>query len=499
MSLGYPPAFVEPAYRWVPPGGLGSYGDEVVGFTQSIGHGVDPEQARAIGDFTTYGPGGLYIASETCMIEGRQNGKTDRVGLPIALFDLFIRGLRAPDGSPDVLTWTSHVMDTTLGTFRTVKRLVEENPALSRRVKTLVEGKGEEAVELMDGSAMEFRTRGTGRGRSGSIWVADEWLEGTDAQVGTRMPTLRTRPGAQLRFYSSAGLAKSRALRKLVRRGRAGGDPGLVYIEYCGPGSFREPGCEIEECSHAPGTPGCTLDREELWHLGSHSLGRRVTYTWQRSERRSMDPTEFAREIFGWHETGDDEDQPVDVDDWAATAHELSELERKRLGEPVFFVDIAPGSRGAAIAVASLTGDSRPHVELADARLGTGWIRARILELAKDHPNAQWACEGQNAAAGLAGELSDDGIELELWTLQQMGRACAHLEQIAEQRAYTRHPEPRLDQAFGSAVKRDIGDSLWAWARRKSGADISPLVAMTGALGLLHERGDEIDIGQTIW
>jgi hypothetical protein len=114
----YPPAFVPPAHLWIPPGRRGSYGDEVVDWSASIGHPVDAEQALAIDAGASYGPGGNYLALEFAVKEGRQNGKTDRVVLPMTLADFFL--FRVP-----VITWTSHLMDTSLATFKVVKALVE--------------------------------------------------------------------------------------------------------------------------------------------------------------------------------------------------------------------------------------------------------------------------------------------------------------------------------------------------------------------------------------
>ena len=42
--------------------------------------------------------------------------------------------------------------------------------------------------------------------------------------------------------------------------------------------------------------------------------------------------------------------------------------------------------------------------------------------------------------------------------------------------------------AIAGAGRRDIGDGLWAWSRRKSGTDICPLVAATEALWLLSTQ-----------
>jgi hypothetical protein len=46
-----------------------------------------------------------------------------------------------------------------------------------------------------------------------------------------------------------------------------------------------------------------------------------------------------------------------------------------------------------------------------------------------------------------------------------------------------RAPQPELSAALAGATKRSLGDA-WAWSRRNSAVDISPLVAATLALWL---------------
>jgi hypothetical protein len=471
-----PPAFVEPTYLWVPPGRRGTYGPEIVDFSASIGHEVDPEQAQAIDAFGSYGPSGHYWTYETCQIEGRQNGKTDRVTLPVTLFDFFIIGV-------DRITWTAHLMDTTRDVFTTVKNLIDSNDALTRRVKEINESKSEEGVTLMNNSVLEFRARvaGGGRGKGGSIWVGDEWTFGTDESIGSRMPTLRARTNAQIRYVSSAARGRSKHLRTLIRRGRSMVDRNLIYSERCAPGSFEEPSCDLEGCTHAYGIPGCALDREELWHLANHAMGRRISYSKMRSERASMPPTEFACEGLGWHEPGDEDERTIDSEKWADLA-----VEGQVDGPPVFFLDCSPNLRSASIAGATLR-DGRPHVKLADYRPGTDWLLARVTKLVTQYPGARWQYEGTGPASALAEDLKTAGVIVEKpFTGTDLARGCAHLQKLVGNSAMSHSGDEAVATALASAVKRDAGDpGLWSWGRRRSAGDISPLVAVTGALWLL--------------
>jgi hypothetical protein len=62
-----------------------------------------------------------------------------------------------------------------------------------------------------------------------------------------------------------------------------------------------------------------------------------------------------------------------------------------------------------------------------------------------------------------------------------------HLQKLVANGAMSHSGDSVFEVALKAAVKRDVGDpGLWAWGRRKSSGDISPLVAATGALWLLE-------------
>lgn len=486
-ELLYPPAFIPPAHLWVPESRRGSYGPEIVDFTNSIGHLVDAEQAADIDSLASYGPGGTYLTLETAYLESRQNGKTDRVGLPVALADVWLWG--------SSLTWTAHRIETVQEVFTTVQRLIETNSSLSCRVKQIIEQRAQWAVELMNGAVMEFRIRGGGGGRGipRDIWVVDEALYVDATSMGDRLPTLSSKPNPQVRYYSSACKKASTQLRKLVRRGRAGGDPSLIFVERCAPGSFAEPLCaQGSECRHVLGTPGCTLDREELYHLANHRVGRRpgASYQFLKAERRTLAPTEYARERMGWHEDGPDDDarHPLSSSDWEAIAVE----ESPDRVSPRFYIAIGPEG-DAVIAVAADRppadaddefADSRPHVELADSRPGSAWLGARLAELEKAWPDALFAAGKAGPVAGLV--EAGLPVTVELLPSAELAQACRHHEQLTKLRGYTRSDDADVELSFAGAVSKLTGDGLWIWDWKAS-TGLAPMAAYSGALWLLEK------------
>jgi hypothetical protein len=475
VSDDYPPPFVEPAHLWVPEGRRGSYGPEIVEWSASIGHPVDDEQALAIDAIKSYGPGGKHLALEAVVKEGRQNGKTDRTILPVTLADLFLFGVRT-------ITWTAHLFDTCRATFLTVQQLIESNASLSRRVREVVESKSEQAIVLMSGATMEFRTRvrGAGRGRTGDIWVADEALYLTGEQMGSRLSTLSSRPDPQVRYASSAEVVESTHLRSLTRRGRSGTDNTIVFVEWTAPGSWKEPGCVQRECPHTYGTPGCTLDREELWHLANHAAGRRISYAFMRTERRTLPPLEFGRERLGWGEDGPDDGlrHPLAPDDYAATVGEGADVT-----SPAFFITIGADDV-AVVAVAATAPDGRPHVELA-RRVPAAALATTLADLDEAWPGARFGAGKMGPVGGMVDGQPGLPVEVRLFTAAELAQACRHHERLNTDRTYTHSSDPDVALSLTTAVAKPAGDKLWTWDWQAS-TNLAPIAAETGALWLLE-------------
>ncbi|MGH3927703.1 MAG: hypothetical protein ACRDTT_33375, partial [Pseudonocardiaceae bacterium] len=156
----------------------------------------------------------------------------------------------------------------------------------------------------------------------------------------------------------------------------------------------------------------------------------------------------------------------------------------------VMAFDVSPGERSGAIAVAGRRDDGIPHVEITgrdgelDHRDGIEWMVPRIVELDQRwHPS--WLVEPDGPARVLLGPLREAGVRVHLVTGREYGGACAaFLKAVnAVERTGLRHlGQMALTTATGAAHKRDVGDGAWAFGRKASDLDISPLVA--GALAL---------------
>lgn len=478
-ALADAPGMTPPAHYWVPDR-VSSAGAETIDLAASCGINLDPEQRLAIDALLSERRGGNWAALEGAIIEPRQNGKTGGIILPIVMADLFLFNTQ-------LIVWTSHRFKTSQESFRELQLVINANDHLRKRVKRVSAANGEEGIELTTGSRVHFlaRSKGSGRGLSGDRVILDEAYDLSAADMGSLLPTLSARPNPQVIYGSSAGQDHSEVLRSIRDRGRHGGDPSLVYIEWCAPGSWDEPPCQLgSSCNHVRGIVGCALDNPEHWRTANPAYPRRIPLDFIPAERRALPPAEFARERLGWWDNPASGMQPIDPASWQACALNVDEL--PRTGDISFCIDVAYGMRNAAIGVAVMR-DGIPHVELADHRSNTDWVIGRCLELRDRYPRARFAGFTNHAVGSLIPELTAAGLELHKLNDSDMGRACGHIQKLTPD-GMTHSDDPLLTVAIGGAVKREIGEGLWSWGRRKSVTDISPLVAVTGALWMLAQE-----------
>ena len=98
----------------------------------------------------------------------RQNGK-NAILEAAELYWLFL------DDTVKLITHTAHRFDTSQEHFRRISMLIETTPDLMRLVKSISRSHGDEGIELLDGTRLQFKARAKsgGRGFSGDRVVLD--------------------------------------------------------------------------------------------------------------------------------------------------------------------------------------------------------------------------------------------------------------------------------------------------------------------------------------
>jgi hypothetical protein len=142
--------------------------------------------------------------------------------------------------------------------------------------------------------------------------------------------------------------------------------------------------------------------------------------------------------------------------------------------DPVWLaVDVAPDRSSASVAAAGLRADGLVHVEVVDRRPGTGWVADRVAELVARHEPVGVLVDAVSPAASLA-----ESVAAEVVPAQGMARACGVFFDLVADAGLRHLGDPVLVAALKGARRRPLGDA-WAWSRRASSVDISPLVAVT--------------------
>ena len=415
----------------------------------------------------------------------RQNGK-GAILEARELAGLFLFG-------EQLILHSAHEFKTAQEGFRRVLSLFENTDDLRRRVKRVRTSHGEEGIELLTGQRLRFvaRTGGSGRGFTGDTILLDEAFNLPDSATEALMPTVSARPNPQIWYTSSAPdkeLAPCEVLARVRKRGMAGGDPALAYLEWSiePHNEFCVAGCQVHDDPDDP----------RAWGRSNPGMGIRISAEHIGREFRTMSTDGFARERLGVGSWPMDEGGWAVVDEavWAALTDPDSQA-----GQLVAFAaDITPDRSWGSIAVS----DGR-HVEVVEHRPRTSWMVDRLVELV-----GKWRCcalvvDGAGPAGSLIAPLEEAGVEVVKPTAREMGQACGQfVEAVTDAKSLRHIAQPELASALAGAKQRPLGDA-WAWARKGGGVDISPLVAVTlakwGHATRAHLFEDDYDIEGSAW
>lgn len=372
-----------------------------------------------------------------------------------------------------LLIHTAHLADTSKEGFRRLEEMLDANEWLSKDVRHIWRTNGHEAIEFRNGNRIRFRTRtrGGGRGFAGSPVIFDEPMFLPEVSMGSILPVISAQPDPQVWYTGSAvdqtlhedGTVFARVRERALR----GEDPRLAYFEWSADAASPE---EVE--------PEVAAD-PKTWAETNPALGIRISAEYVRAELSELDPRTFAVERLGvgdWP-TGDGPPTVIDLELWDSLADTSSQI----VGAPCFAIDVSPDRSSAAISAAGHREDGLPHVEVVDHRRGTGWVTPRLRELCATHDPFAIVLDGHGPAGSLLADL--DGLPAKVQTVNasEHAQACGIFFDSAEQERLRHLGTKELRVALRGAAKRPLGDA-WAWARKRSSTDITPLVSCTLAL-----------------
>jgi hypothetical protein len=443
------------------PAAVSSAGEEAVELARMAGLVLDPWQEFVLAASLSERADGKWSAFEVGLVVSRQNGKGSILEAR-ELAGLFLLGER-------LLIHSAHQFDTSLEAFSRLESLIADNDEFSSRVKKITRSHGEEGITLTNGQRVRFRTRtkGGGRGFSCDCLILDEAMILPTSSHGALLPTLSARPNPQV-WYTGSAVDQNvhehgEVLTSIRERGLKQDDPALAYFEWSADTDIDH----VHEVA---------VD-EQAWADANPGLGIRITSEHVAREQRSMDPRTFAVERLGvgdWPSLDGVDDSAISQAMWKA----CEDTESVVVNPVRFAFDVTPDRQTASIVAAGFRDDGLPHVEVVDHRAGTRWIPERLEQLQRDHDSGPIILDQRSPAAALMPALVERGLRFEVIGGGEYAQACGlFFDDVAEKRLMHLGTS-ELAAAVLGAKKRPLGDA-WAWSRKTSTVDISPLVAAT--------------------
>lgn len=417
-------------------------------------------------------------AYETALIIARQNGK-GAVLEAIELYWMFISCAR-------VIVHSAHEFATSREHFQRIEGLITNTPELQAELARggIKWSHGDESISLANGIRLLFKTRTKSAVRGFTIdkLVMDEAMVLGAAAVKAMVYATSAGIDKQIIMTGSAGDKDSIHFGKARTRGIKGSDPRLFFAEWSANlcSLLCPKDCEVHD---QPGDP-------RTWAKANPGLGIRLDWETTQSEYLGHEADVFNQERLS---VGD---WPVDDEAWSVITEEgwlnCYDPLSKSPGPFTFSIDTTPDKRYSCIAAAGDDGEGGTHIEVtgkgdvSDYRPGTSWVVSRATEINKRVRNAQWVIDKGTQAGAYWDELEKAGLRLITPTTREYAQACgdfySSVMPIGGSTPTIRHGnQPELSSAVAGAEKRDLAD-MWAWDKRNSASDISPLVAATNAL-----------------
>jgi phage terminase large subunit-like protein len=444
-----------------------SAGAEAIELAAMAGLVLDPWEQLVLETALGEGDDGRWAAAEVGLCVPRQNGK-NAVLEARELAALFLLRER-------LVIHSAQQFKTAKEHFQRLLARIESTPDFDRRVRKVIRTHGEEGIELRNGQRVLFfaRTKAAGRGFSeAELIVLDEAMFLAETSMGALVFTQAAAQNRQ-RWYTGSAVDElvhpdGVVFARVRERALAGNDPRLAYFEWSA------------DCDRPELLEPDLLGDEDTWAAANPALDIRISREAVRDELRSLDRRTFAVERLGvgaWPATDAGREEVIPAEKWLALTDEEGEI----TGSVVFAFDVSPDRGSAAIAVAGRRPDGHLQVEVSEHRRGAAWVVPELVQ-----KRARWDPIAVMAdAAGPAGSLvfrcEEAGFSVDVVTAADHARACGLLVDLVDQAELRHLGSGELASALRGATQRPLGDA-WAWSRKNSTVDITPLVAATLAL-----------------
>ncbi|UBU11613.1 hypothetical protein [Nonomuraea gerenzanensis] len=456
----------------------------MIDLAASAGLILDPWQQYVLTHGLGQGLDEQWTARKVSVWVPRQNGKGGIIeALELAWLFLF---------KDDLIIHSAHQHRTSSRAYARLERIIRDTPHLYRQVAQFRQANGEQQIETRDGRLLQYvtRSRTAIRGFSSAKIILDEAQELTGEQMAAVLPTVSAMPNWQVWFLGTPPDDPAAWVYGLRADGEAS-VPRLAHFDW---------GAALD-ITDAADRRRAARDRD-LWYACNPAMGLRITEDTVEDEAKPSGlGDKFAVERLGvWLPRAADGAAVLSVDDWL----ELTDPESKRAGEVAFALDVTPSRDAACISAYGLREDGLGHLEVVDHRPGTDWVVDRLVTLKDRWAPVAIGLDVKGPAGSLLEPLKKAGItppedpehpkrgDLAIPTVQDVAAGCGQLSDAVRQGTLRHIGQELLETAVRGVKTRPLGEA-WAWGRRVSSVDISPLVSGTVARWAYETRAHVID------
>lgn len=453
-----------------------SAGDDAVDLASIAGLTLDPWQEHILRHSLGEKLNGKWSAFRVALVVPRQNGKNALLEAR-ELAGLFLFGEKRIIHTAHEVKTARESMDLLMNRIKGTPELLEHVAGFDGDLDKAFSGMktgNDPSITLKNGNKLSYaaRSKGSGRGFTGDLIIMDEAYALRADEMAAMVPTMAAKSmvgNPQLWFTSSAGMPESDLLNSIRNEGITRSSNRLAYFEWS-----AEDDADVNDV--------------DSWYEANPGMGIRISEQYVMDELETMivdgDEERFKRERLGiWAKLGGDSVIPAKA--WSDSVDSES-VPGERL---VFGVDVSPSRASASIALVSYRDDGRIHAEIVESREGTSWVGSRLAEL-----NERWKPAAMVAVAGSAAEsLMDswrrDGARVKPVRFLDYKQACGRFFDLVTENRLRHVDDPILNGAVDGAKQQWTADNAsWYWSRKNSGADITPLVALTVGLHGLEKR-----------
>lgn len=406
---------------------------------------------------------GIYAAGVGGVIISipRQVGKTYLVGwIVFALCTLF-SGL--------TVIWTAHHTRTSNETFGKMRAMARK-PKVATYIESVRAANGEQAIVFKNASRILFGAREHGFGLGFDmvdVLVLDEGQRVKEVAMADMVPATNAAPNGLVIMMGTPPRPTDNGDVFAARRKDAlEGDPDTLYIEIS-----ADQGAKI-------------IDWEQVAKANPsypHRTGRTAIL---RMQKLLGSDEAFYREGYGIWDDDDAGTGAIDPVKWRDHKGPLVPVE----SPVVLAADTNLDRSLSALLAVGAGSDGVPQARVVQSRAGSAWTPGLVVKVCREHPEVAAVViddkkSTEPMAQAIMEALEDAGLNVEIvrTSYPDMAEACSTTFDLIHEGVMRHAGDAVLDAAVRSAVK-DEREGSFTWSRRKAGAVIVPLVAMS--LGL---------------